>query len=105
MPVASEPSAVEALPVSSALEEIARKLFWWKPPSDALADRIRFAAQVMTYGNWDDVQKTKTALGENTFRETLMNPPAGVFDPRSWVYWHHYFGIETVPPLPKRIIP
>ena len=100
MPIESEPA--EALSDTSALQKIAQKLFWWKPPSDALADPIRFAAQVMTYGNWDDVQQTKAAWGENTFRQALTNPPVGVFDARSWVYWHHYFGIETIPPLPKR---
>jgi hypothetical protein len=90
------PSGVEAL------QCIARKLFWWKLPEEALADTIRFAAQVMTYGNWEDVQTAKAELGEEVFRQTLLKPPPGVFDARSWVYWHHYFRIDPIPPLPKR---
>jgi len=89
---------------ADALQRIARKLFWWKSPEEALADRIRFVAQVMTYGNWDDVQVTKAVFGENTLKEVLGKAPAGVFDARSWAYWHHYFRIEEIPPLPKRII-
>ena len=95
-------STKEAPSHVDTLHSIARKLFWWKSPEEALTDRVRFAAQVMTFGNWDDVQTVKHAFGEDLFREVLTNPPAGIFDARSWVYWHHYFKMGPVPPLPKR---
>ena len=87
---------------NEALQRIAQKLFWWKQPAEALQDHVRFVAQVMTYGTWDDVQATRAILGEQAFRETLEHPPAGVFDPPSWAYWHHVFCILPVPELPKR---
>jgi len=85
-----------------ALTRIAQKLFWWKNPSDALQDRIRFVAQVMTYGTWDDVQTTRAIFGDEAFRTVLQDPPAGVFDGPSWIYWHNVFGLRPVPELPKR---
>jgi len=85
-----------------ALEAVARRLFWWLSPAQALANPLRFAAQVMTYGNWEDVQISVAILGEDVFRQALANPPAGVFDGRSWSFWHVRFGIKPVPPIPTR---
>lgn len=87
------------------LEHVAKRLFWWQPPSEALSDPIRFLAQVMTYGMIEDVLTAKRHFPESAFREVLTNPPAGVFDPRSWSYWHLVFGISPAPPLPMRQIP
>lgn len=87
------------------LENVAKRLFWWQSPSEALADPIRFLAQVMTYGMIEDVLTAKRHFSDDTFREVLANPPAGVFDPRSWSYWHLVFGISPAPPLPRRQIP
>lgn len=81
---------------------VAQRLIWWAAPEEALADRIRFAAQVMTFGSWDDVQVVRNQFGEEIFREVLASPPTGVFDLRSWLYWHRYFRIDPIPPLPKR---
>jgi hypothetical protein len=41
-------------------------------------------------------------LGRDAFRKVLENPPPGVFDKRSWNYWHLVFGLTSVPPLPER---
>ena len=90
---------------SENLRQVARRVFWWLTPEEGMADGLRLAAQVMTWGTWDDVQTTRLALGEETFRRALLAPPAGLFDERSWVYWHHYFGISPVPPLPRRKLP
>lgn len=84
------------------LEHVAERLFWWESPSEALDDPIRFLAQVMTYGTWEDVLTVQRYFSESVFREALAHPPAGVFDPRSWHYWHLIFGINPVPELPKR---
>ena len=36
------------------LEQVAKRLFWWKSPTEALADPHRFVAQVMVYGTPED---------------------------------------------------
>lgn len=94
--------AAESDQVPHSLETVAQRLFWWKSPAEALVDQRRFAAQVMTFGNWEDVQITRRELGDECLRETLRRPPPGVFDERSWVYWHVVFDIAPVPPLPLR---
>ncbi|HEX6904088.1 MAG TPA: hypothetical protein VF789_30540 [Thermoanaerobaculia bacterium] len=83
------------------LEKVASRLFWWKTPAEALADSNRFLAQVMTYGTIEDLAVVRRHFPESAFREVLANPPAGVFDPRSWAYWHVRFGLEA-PELPTR---
>ena len=87
------------------LERVVSRLFWWKSSAEALADPIRFLAQVMTYGTIEDLTVVERHFPESAFRDVLDNPPAGVFDPRSWNYWHVRFGITPTPELPKRQIP
>ena len=87
------------------LERVASRLFWWKTPADALADSRRFLAQVMTYTTIEDLAVVEKHFPESAFRDVLTNPPAGVFDPRSWNYWHVRFGITPTPELPKRRLP
>jgi hypothetical protein len=95
----------ECLLKTEALLAIARRLIWWLPPEEALDFPDRFLAQVMTLGTWDDVRHLWGRLGRERFRQVLINPPPGVFDQRSWHYWHHVFRIHPVPPLPQRQIP
>lgn len=84
------------------LEQVARRLFWWKPPAEALADPHRFVAQVMVYGTPEDLAVARRHFPESSFRQVLAQPPAGLFDPRSWTYWHVVFGLEAPPELPRR---
>jgi hypothetical protein len=84
------------------LRPVAERLFWWLSPEKALEDMPRFIPQVMTFGTWDDIQKTLKLVGETAFRAVIENPPAGVFDEKSWHYWHVLFRIDPVPPLPRR---
>jgi hypothetical protein len=37
---------------------VARKVFWWGEPNEWLDDVVRFAAQVMTYGDLEDICTT-----------------------------------------------
>ena len=87
------------------LEIVASRLFWWKSPAEALADQNRFLAQVMTYGTIEDLAVARHYFPESAVREVLAGPPAGVFDPRSWSYWHVRFGLEAPPELPRRHLP
>lgn len=84
------------------LERVARRLIWWKSPSEALGDRKRFLAQAMSYGTPEDLAAVRRHFAESDFREVLADPPPGVFDPRSWAYWHVLFGLEPPAELPRR---
>ena len=87
---------------SQTLREIARKLFWWQSPAESLDDRIRFVCQVMTLGSWRDVLAVREQFGDELFQKALRRAPAGIFDARSWNYWHLVFNMTPVPPLPTR---
>jgi hypothetical protein len=90
---------------SDEIHHIARRLVWWKTPQAALEHVPQFLAQVMTFGTWHDVQTVLRQFGNEAFRDTLVHAPPGIFDARSWCYWHHFLGIAPVPPLPKRQLP
>ena len=87
------------------LEQVAKRLFWWKEPAEALADPNRFLAQVMTYGTVEDLIVVERYFPDSALRDVLADPPPGVFDPRSWSYWHVRFGLKPPPELPKRRLP
>lgn len=84
---------------------LAERLVWWKPAADALAHEDRLLAQVMTFGTWDDIAEARRFWPEARFREALHRSPSGVFDPRSWFYWHIMLDLLPVPPLPQRKLP
>ena len=89
----------------SDLAQLARRLVWWKPPEETLRAPDRLIAQVMALGTWDDIELAKRHWGVDAFRRVLATPPPGVFDPRSWNYWHVVFGFFPTPPLPVRKLP
>jgi hypothetical protein len=84
------------------MHELAAKLIWWKGPDEALADERRFLAQAMTFGNWEEMAFVRSVYGDDALRAVLADAPPGVFDPRSWNYWHLVFGQSPVPILPRR---
>ena len=86
---------------SDPLAAAARRLVWWKTPEEALEDRARLFAQIMTYGALDDVRAMLAAAPEEVLRDVLRQAPPGVFDPRSWTYWHLRLGLPP-DPLPAR---
>ena len=87
------------------LRAIARKLLWWEPDDIVRTNPARLACQVMAIGTWSDVVAARRLLGDDFLRESLRAAPAGLFDARSWNYWHLVFGMTPVPPLPRRSIP
>ena len=59
----------------------------------------------MTFGTWDDAVMMRACFTNDVIREALRTAPPGVFDARSWHYWHHVVGIHDVPERPVRRIP
>ena len=97
---------MNALPATPSLLAVARRVVWFKQPEEALADPVHFLAHVMTYGTAEDLQALNDSVGADALREGLRHPPPGVFDGRSWAYWHYRLGLtppgQPVPPLPQR---
>jgi hypothetical protein len=91
--------------VDSALIELARRYVWWEQPARAAADRTRLLCQLMQLGTWEDVRLAKRLLGSDAFRDALRAAPPGVFDERSWNFWHLNLFQAPPPPLPVRQLP
>ena len=93
---------MKPLPRTTALLAVARRVVWFKEPSETLADAAHFLAYVMTSGTVEDLRALQGVVGQIDFREALEQAPPGVFDPRSWAYWNLKCAITPIPPLPVR---
>ena len=92
-------------PPPPELIDLARRVVWFEPPTDALADPIRFLAYLMTYGTTEDVIIGRRHFSDEDFREAIENAPPGILDERSWAYWNVMAGHYPVPPMPRRQLP
>ena len=93
---------MKPLPMTPDLLRVARRVVWFKEPEEALAEPVHFLAHLMTYGTVEDLKAVQGVAGLEEFREVLERAPAGVFDARSWAYWHLKCGRVPAPPLPAR---
>lgn len=90
------------IPLNPETEALARRIIWFEPPVQALADPIRFMAYVMTHATPEDLSVLRRYVSDDDFREALDNAPPGIIDPRSWAYWNVRFGRYPPPPMPRR---
>lgn len=90
--------------MEDVLRKIAARYVWWQPPEVTLARSHHFLCQLMTLGTADDVRTVRRAMGDQALVEALEHAPPGVMDPKSWNYWHLFFG-RRPPPLPVRPLP
>jgi len=93
---------------SAVLKPFAAKYIWWKTADEAVLQPERVIAQVMELGDFNDVQKLLTLLGEKVFCEVITHAEAGLFSPKSWYYWHYRLRLckpdDVMPQMPKRKI-
>lgn len=86
-----------------ALVALARRIVWFKEPTETLSDPIHFLAYAMKLGTCDDLAGlAQLGIGLKEFSEVLDRAPAGILDARSWTYWNLKSGRRVVPPLPRR---
>jgi hypothetical protein len=90
------------IPQTPELLALARRIVWFEPPEDALADPVRFLAYLMTYGTTEDVAEARQHFTDADFKEAIENAPPGIMDARSWAYWNLMAGYYPPPPMPRR---
>ncbi len=93
---------MKALPPTPELLAVARRIVWFKEPAETLTDPVLFLAHAMTYGTAEDLAALRGIVGMDEFCEVLDRAPPGIFDRRSWAYWHLKCGRQPTPPLPTR---
>jgi hypothetical protein len=87
------------------LRRVAKRVVWFKQPEETLSETRLFLAHVMTYGTLEDIVTVMKYYSDADFDLVLKDPPAGIFDLRSWNYWNLRYQHEPVPPLPRRELP
>jgi hypothetical protein len=87
------------------LLEVAKRVLWFESPETAIGQPRRFLAYLMTYGTLEEILIAKRYFSEEAFESVLLDPPAGIFDVRSWNYWNILYKHDPVPPLPQRSFP
>ena len=75
---------------------------WFKPPAATLSDHVFFLNHVMVYGTVEDLMVAGRRYDDDDFRGALRNALPGIFDARSWAYWHARLGMDPAPPRPVR---
>lgn len=92
-------------PPDADLLRVAKRMVWFKTPEEALAAPLLFLSHVMTYGTVDDLRVVRARFPDDRLREALRAGIPGVFDARSWAYWHAVLNLGPAPPLPTRRLP
>ena len=90
---------------SHELLAVAKRIFWFGTPEEALEFPSRFLTYAMTYASDEDIEIVRKYFGDAAFNAALDDPLPGIFDRSSWVKWNERYGRTPVPPLPKRRIP
>jgi hypothetical protein len=93
---------MNAIPLTALTRDIARRIIWFEPPEQALAEPIRFMAYAMTYARHEDMRLIRRYVTDDDMREALDKAPPGIIDPRSWAYWNSKMGRYPAPPRPVR---
>lgn len=97
----AQPPAVPDPPPSELLH-VARRMVWFKPPEETLRDPVLLLCHAMTYGTPRDLAVVRRCFDDDALRATLRAAHPGIFDPRSWTYWHVVLDMQPTPPLPTR---
>jgi hypothetical protein len=92
------------IPLNTETEALARRLVWFEPAVEALADPVRFMAYAFARATHEEMEALRAYLDDDDLREALDKAPPGVIDPRSWAYWNLLMGRYPAPPAPKRVL-
>ncbi len=89
------------------LSYFASKYIWWKTAEEACHFPKRVIAQVMEFGEFEDLSLLWNAYSIDELVDVLKSSGPGVLSPRSWNYWHYRLGLSksgSVPSLPVRTV-
>ncbi len=93
---------MKTIPLNVETELVARRLIWFEPPEEAIADPVRFMAYAMARATHEEMKIIRRYIDDADFLEALDKAPAGIIDRRSWAYWNSKMGRYPAPPLPTR---
>jgi hypothetical protein len=90
------------IPLTSEIATIAGRIIWFEDAETALADPVRFLAYAAAYATHEDMERIRSHISDEDFREALDQAPPGIIDARSWAYWNLKLGRYPARPMPMR---
>lgn len=94
--------SIDKIPINAATLHLARRLVWFEPPEQALAEPVRFLAYAFATARAADMAILRGYLSDDSLRYALGHAPPGIIDARSWAYWHLMLDLGDAPTLPER---
>jgi hypothetical protein len=73
---------------SDELLAVAKRIFWFGTPEEALEFPKRFLTYAMTYASDEDIEILRKYFTDDDFKATLDDPAPGIFDRSSWAKWN-----------------
>ena len=77
----------EPVEPSAELLRVAKRMVWFKPPEETLADPVLFLSHVMTHGTVEDLQVMRGHFTDEQLWQVQRAGLPGVFDAQSKAYW------------------
>lgn len=96
---ASQEAGAAAASAVLTMEALALRYVWWQSAEETLASPETLLRQMLKIGTAENYVAACSHWGEEAFKRALASAPAGALDERSWVFWHHHYG------LPERAYP
>lgn len=93
---------MKPLPPTLELLRAAKRIVWFKPSEEALANPIELMAYAMKASTDEDMALLVEYIGIEGLIEAIDKAPPGIIDARSWAYWNAKIGRYPTPPLPSR---
>lgn len=88
--------------MSASLEDIAKRVNWYTPAKQLLADVDLFLSQVMARGTIDDIIIVQQRFSTEDFKRAYLHAPPGLFTKRAWAYWGLMLLNDPHQPIPER---
>jgi hypothetical protein len=68
---------------SDELRAVAKCIFWFGTPEEALEFPLRFLTYAMTYATNEDIEILRKYFSDDEFKAAVDDPAPGIFDQRS----------------------
>lgn len=82
----------------------AKRINWYRPPEEALANPLELMALAMKGATDEDMALLLAHVGPAGLITAIDHAPPGIIDARSWSYWNARIGRYPTPPAPRRSI-
>jgi hypothetical protein len=76
---------------SDELPAVAKRIFCFGTPKEALEFPLRFLTYAMTYATDEDIEILRKYFSDQEFKAALDDSAPGIFDQSSWTKWNQHY--------------